>query len=109
MDITAHECRTEFGKELFGFTSRPQRVRCDGVGFATTPSRTKMSGNYQMWWRMVDPISGQLLDVEERHCIDYRISVSTSCGEEAIDLSPVAAALALSPPSCVRGPRIPPA
>jgi len=34
------------------------------------------------------PVRCQLLDLEERHLVDYGIAVSAGSGEETIDLSP---------------------
>ena len=38
--------------------------------------------------RMLDPICHELFEIEERHLVDYRVTVAASGGEEAIDMSP---------------------
>jgi hypothetical protein len=43
--------------------------------------------------RMIDPISGQLLDIEEGHRIDYGIAVAAGGGEETVDMPPAAVGL----------------
>jgi len=42
---------------------------------------------------MVDPVTRQLFDIEQCHCVDYGVAVSASGGEEAIDMSPAIAAV----------------
>ncbi|MGC2080806.1 MAG: hypothetical protein WA728_33280, partial [Xanthobacteraceae bacterium] len=42
---------------------------------------------------MINPISGQLLDIEEGHCIDYGIGVAAGGGEETVDMAPAAVGL----------------
>src|ERR1700746_2239484 len=38
--------------------------------------------------RRIDPICRQLFEIEERHLIDYGVTVAAGGGEEAIDISP---------------------
>jgi hypothetical protein len=39
-------------------------------------------------WRMIGPILCKLLEVEERHFVDYGVGVSAGGSEEAIDMFP---------------------
>src|SRR5690242_6297879 len=47
-----------------------------------------MGGRQDVNRRMLEPISGELLEIEERHLVDYGVAVTAGGGEEAVDVSP---------------------
>ena len=114
MYIPSREARPEFREDGADVQVPPLRL---GWGCGRPKSGpladAKIGGYHQVQRRMIDPISGQLLDIEEGHSIDYGIAVAAAGGEETVDMPPSAVGLdpdaRMPAPGSGPGPALPPA
>jgi hypothetical protein len=81
---------SELGEERREIRSR----RADRTGWgqwgrlAPMLAGAEIGAEQDMKRRMLDPVRGELFEIEERHLVDYRVAVAAGGGEETIDASP---------------------
>jgi len=92
VDIALLKSRAEFRDKLTNITGRGawgSRLRRRSPNPGPIFAQAKIGTEHQVNGGMVNPITYQLLNIEERHRIDHRIAVSAGGGEQAVDLLPL--------------------
>ena len=90
MHVTCAKPWAEFGEELLDICARlPCRIRRGrwnalALLFADAEIRPDKDVN----GRMLDPICGQLFEIEERHLVYHGVGVAAGGGEEPVDMAP---------------------
>ncbi len=107
MHVPAAKSRSELSEKIADIANRGRpgsgRDARSRHPFALILAKTEIGSDDQMQRRMLDPIVGQLFDIEERHRIDYRIAVAAGGGEETVNMSPAVAGTEASAPGSAPG------
>src|SRR6516225_9297829 len=105
MDISGAELRPELSERGAGVRARSlfSPHECLRLRPVLVFVNAKIGRHQQVKRRVLRPIGSQLFDLEQRHFVDYGVTVATGGGEEAVNLSPGIPRISAPAPGLVPG------